>query len=53
MISVSNDQLRGANAQDAALVRQWMDFADNEILPSSCTWVFPCLGVMQYNKQVQ
>ena len=48
---VSNDQLRGANAQDAALVRQWMDFADNDILPASCTWVFPCLGVMQYNKQ--
>jgi len=28
-----------------------MEFADNEILPASCTWVFPCLGVMQYNKQ--
>jgi elongation factor 1-gamma len=48
---VSNDQLRGANALDAALVQQWMEFADNDILPASCTWVFPCMGVMQYNKQ--
>merc|ERR1719247_2368340 len=27
-----------------------MNFADNEILPASCTWVFPCLGIMQFNK---
>lgn len=26
------------------------NFADNEILPASCTWVFPCLGIMQFNK---
>jgi elongation factor 1-gamma len=48
---VANDALRGASALDAAFVRQWMDFADNQILPSSCAWVFPCLGVMQFNKQ--
>merc|ERR1719308_249289 len=24
--------------------------ADNEILPASCTWVFPTMGIMQYNK---
>merc|ERR1711902_371876 len=24
--------------------------ADNEILPASCTWVFPTLGIMQFNK---
>jgi len=48
---VSNDELRGANPQDAALIRQWMEFADNEILPASCTWVFPCMGVLQFNKQ--
>ncbi|MFX7212898.1 glutathione binding-like protein, partial [Acinetobacter baumannii] len=24
---------------------------DNEILPASCTWVYPCLGITQYNKQ--
>jgi hypothetical protein len=27
-----------------------MCWADNEILPASCTWVFPCMGIMQYNK---
>jgi len=48
---VSNDALRGANPKDSAYVQQWVSFADNEILPASCTWVFPCLGIMQYNKQ--
>merc|ERR1712244_176424 len=24
--------------------------ADNEILPASCTWVFPFMGIMQFNK---
>merc|ERR1712098_673933 len=27
-----------------------MCMADNEILPASCTWVFPTMGIMQYNK---
>merc|ERR1719309_505361 len=35
---------------DQAQVVAWMNFADNEILPASCTWVFPCLGIMQFNK---
>ncbi len=52
-ITVSNDALRGANATDAAYVQQWVNFADNEILPATCTWVFPCMGIMQFNKQVQ
>merc|ERR1712071_490080 len=24
--------------------------ADNEILPASCTWLFPTMGIMQFNK---
>jgi elongation factor 1-gamma len=28
-----------------------MSFADSEILPASCTWVFPVLGIMHHNKQ--
>ncbi|KAK2168402.1 hypothetical protein LSH36_17g10012 [Paralvinella palmiformis] len=48
---VANDALRGANIKDSAYVQQWINFADNEILPASCTWVFPCMGIMQYNKQ--
>ena len=26
--------------------------ADNEVLPSVCTWVFPTMGIMQYNANV-
>ncbi|XP_071441881.1 elongation factor 1-gamma [Hetaerina americana] len=48
---VANDQLRGRSDLEKAQVIQWMGFADNDILPASCTWVFPCLGIMQYNKQ--
>ena len=47
---VANDQLRGKTDQDAGLVQQWVNFADNEILPSACTWVFPTLGITQFNK---
>ncbi|CAG5129518.1 unnamed protein product, partial [Candidula unifasciata] len=48
---VSNSQLHGANSKDAALIQQWISFSDNEILPASCTWIFPCLGITQFNKQ--
>ncbi|XP_042211297.1 uncharacterized protein LOC121858733 isoform X1 [Homarus americanus] len=48
--AVANEQLRGKSAMDQAQIVSWMNFADNEILPASCTWVFPCLGIMQFNK---
>jgi len=48
---VGNLALSGTNQADAAQVQQWINFGDNEILPASCTWVFPCLGITQYNKQ--
>lgn len=51
-IAVGNKQLQGESPEAAALVQQWINFADNEILPSACTWVFPCLGIIQFNKQV-
>lgn len=47
---VATDELRGADAVSKAQVVQWMSWADNEILPASCTWVFPCMGIMQFNK---
>jgi len=48
---VANDELRGGNdIANRAQIVQWMSWADNEILPASCTWVFPCMGIMQYNK---
>jgi len=48
---VASEDLNGKTAVDRALVRQYVDFADNEILPSAATWVFPTLGLVQYNKQ--
>ena len=27
-----------------------MSMADSDILPAACTWVFPTMGIMQYNK---
>jgi len=48
---VANDQLRGGKDPVAqSQVLQWLNFADSDILPASCTWVFPCLGIMQFNK---
>jgi len=48
---VANSQLRGGDdLLQQALVHQWMEFADAEILPAASTWVFPTLGVMQFNK---
>jgi elongation factor 1-gamma len=48
---VANDELRGGSDPVLrAQVVQWMCMADNEILPATCTWVFPTLGIMQFNK---
>ena len=27
-----------------------MSMADSDILPAACTWVFPTMGIMQFNK---
>ncbi|KPP59547.1 Elongation factor 1-gamma-like [Scleropages formosus] len=48
---LSNDVLRGSSPQASAQVLQWVSFADAEIIPPASTWVFPTLGIMQYNKQ--
>ncbi|KAK2192445.1 hypothetical protein NP493_31g04046 [Ridgeia piscesae] len=48
---LATDAMRGANKADAAAVQQWISFGDSEVVPGSCTWVYPCLGIMQYNKQ--
>ena len=52
VLTVANAQLRGNNDKDAALIQQFVNFADNEILPAAATWVFPTYGIIQYNKQV-
>jgi len=48
---VGTDQLRGKTVIEQAEILKWINVADNEILPAACTWVFPCLGIFQYNKQ--
>ncbi|XP_017967721.1 elongation factor 1-gamma [Drosophila navojoa] len=48
---LANEQLRGGKCPFAqAEVLQWTSFADNEILPVSCAWVFPLLGIMPQQK---
>ncbi|XP_041468648.1 elongation factor 1-gamma-like [Lytechinus variegatus] len=48
---VSNEQLRGTDDLSRAQVQMFVNLADNEIEPAASTWVFPTLGVVQYNKQ--
>jgi len=45
---VGNAQTRGGDNE--AEVLQWIGVADNDIMPAACTWVYPTMGIMQYNK---
>jgi elongation factor 1-gamma len=47
---VSNAQLRGASDFEKAEVLQWINFADSEIQPASAAWVYPIIGIIQFNK---
>merc|ERR1712002_1373969 len=48
---LANEQLRGGKSvEDQAFIQQWISFAENEILPPTCTWVFPCMGIVPFNK---
>lgn len=48
---VASPSLRGGELPTQARVWQWASWADSELLPASCAWVFPYLGIMQFNKQ--
>ncbi|GBN74864.1 Elongation factor 1-gamma [Araneus ventricosus] len=48
---VGNDELNGKTQFEKAQILMWINFAESEVLPPSCTWVFPCLGLVQFNKQ--
>ncbi|NP_001036852.1 elongation factor 1-gamma [Bombyx mandarina] len=48
---VANESLRGGDLATQARVWQWASWSDSELLPASCAWVFPYLGIMQFNKQ--
>ena len=43
---LANTQLKGISKEHQAEVQQWIGFAENEILPPACSWVFPILGIM-------
>lgn len=45
---VANEQLRGKTSLEQAKVAQWLSFAESELLPSSCAWVFPLIGIVPY-----
>lgn len=47
---MSNAQLRGASDFEKAEVMQWLSFADTEIGPAAAAWVYPIMGIMQFNK---
>lgn len=47
---VSNDQLRGRTNAEQAQVLQWLQYGEREINPVSATLVYPCMGIMQFNK---
>jgi len=46
---VANDQLKGKNEYDRAQILQWIGFAEAELLPAGCAWVFPILGIIKNN----
>lgn len=50
--AVANAALRGTDVATQAAIYQWASWADSELLPASCAWVFPYLGIMQFNKVV-
>ncbi|KAG5897562.1 hypothetical protein JTB14_007276 [Gonioctena quinquepunctata] len=44
---VANEQLRGSNDYGKAQVLQWIGFAEGEVLPAACAWVFPVMGILK------
>jgi len=47
---LANEQLRGKSIEDQSFVHQWISFAEHEILPPACTWVFPFMGILPFDK---
>jgi len=44
---LSNDTLKGG--ENMTHVLNWMSFADSVLEPAACTWVYPTLGMYQFN----
>lgn len=50
---LSDDSLRGRSVAEATDVLQWVNFAENELLPPICSWVFPLLGIVKPGPDVK
>jgi len=48
---LANEQLRGNTLEDKSYIWQWVEYGEREINPVSATLVYPCMGIMQFNKQ--
>lgn len=48
---VSNEQLRGKTEAEKSKIFDYVSFAQDELLPNACRWVFPILEIYPYNKQ--
>ncbi|XP_064157833.1 elongation factor 1-gamma-like isoform X14 [Anguilla rostrata] len=48
---VASDVLRGSGPQDQALVQQWVNLAEGEIVPSMASWVYPAMGRAAYSEK--
>jgi elongation factor 1-gamma len=42
---ISDTRLKGDNMLTQSQILQWMNFSDNNILPSVCNWVLPLAGI--------
>jgi len=47
---LADDALRGRDVVETTEVLQWLHFAEQELLPHVCSWVFPLLGVLKANQ---
>ncbi|XP_078502147.1 valine--tRNA ligase isoform X1 [Lissotriton helveticus] len=50
--ALAPDSLRGTGPKEAALVHQWVNYADNEVTQPACAWTFSALLLIQPNKQI-
>uniref|UniRef100_A0A8D8SKR9 eEF-1B gamma n=1 Tax=Cacopsylla melanoneura TaxID=428564 RepID=A0A8D8SKR9_9HEMI len=48
---VSNEQLRGKTEAEKSKIFDYVSFAQDELMPNACRWVFPILQIYPYNKQ--
>uniref|UniRef100_A0A4W3I4P3 Elongation factor 1-gamma n=1 Tax=Callorhinchus milii TaxID=7868 RepID=A0A4W3I4P3_CALMI len=50
---VSSDVLRGSSGQQSALVQQWVNFTESELVSPAATWVLASLGLRQTSQSVR